>query len=140
VSDSITYREQEEEIASYSCHRGPDDGEIRWSDSTRNIFNFIRAQSKPYAGSYTYFSGKKIYVMRARPRYDYSKYKGRIAGKVVSRDLDTNSVIILTGDGGIEVVEIRIDDREKLSPAEIFNSVRERCKSRSEAYLDTIGF
>jgi hypothetical protein len=31
-------------------------------------------------------------------------------------------------------------DNEKQSPCEIFTSVRERCKTRSEAYWDAINF
>lgn len=140
VNDSITFRNQNEAYATYACHRGPADGEINWADNTLSVFNFIRAQSKPYQGAFTYFKGKKITLWRVSPRLDYKNYKGRIPGKIVTRDMDTGKVVILTGDGGLEVIEAQEHGQPQRSPVQIFNSVRNKCVSRTEAYLDAIGF
>jgi methionyl-tRNA formyltransferase len=140
LSNSIGFIEQDDKNASYSCHRGPDDGEVDWKKDTLSVFNFIRAQSKPYKGAYTYYKGKKITIWCARPRYDYKKYKGRIAGKVVTREMETGNVVILTRDGGIEIITAQEHGGAPHPPVKIFDSVREKCKSRCEAYLDSIGW
>jgi len=51
---------------SYCAQRIPEDGKINWSKSAVQIYNFIRAQSHPYPGSFTMFKGKKLYLWRAR--------------------------------------------------------------------------
>ena len=37
IAKKITFVEQNDSIASYTCHRGPDDGEIDWSQSSKDI-------------------------------------------------------------------------------------------------------
>jgi len=46
----------------------------------------------------------------------------------------------LTKDGGIEVVEASyVDADATMPPFKIFNSIRDRCKLKIEAYADAIG-
>lgn len=45
--------------------RTPLDGEIDWSLSSQQIKDFIRAQTKPYPGAFTYINGKKIIIWDA---------------------------------------------------------------------------
>ncbi len=137
---NISFKKQNESLATFACHRGPDDGEINWNKSTKYLFNFIRGQSKPYSGAFTYFKGKKIKIWRTKPRYEFSKYVGRISGKIVKRDLIKKTVCILTSDSALEIIECGYDNTDISSPIHIFDSVRERCKLRLEAYLDNINF
>lgn len=139
--DAIEFTVQDHTIATYGCHRGPDDGEINWSDETYKIFNFIRGQSRPYSGAFTYFNGKRIWIHRAKRRNEFKNYAGRIFGKVVHRDLDTGSVIILTKDSAVEILEAEVQIDSELRPVvpcDVFSTVRSRCKSRVETYLDLI--
>ncbi|MGD1845983.1 MAG: methionyl-tRNA formyltransferase [Salibacteraceae bacterium] len=126
--------------ASYTCHRGPEDGEIDWTQTTREVFNFIRAQSAPYPGAYTYFRGEKVHLWRVQPAPELSNYIGRIPGKVVERDSENRQVVILTQDSGIRVLEAACKVKDLHDPYLIFNSVRHKCKDRVNAYLDKIGY
>jgi len=140
--DEIIFREQDHGLATYACHRGPEDGEVNWNDSTRNIFNFIRGQSKPLHGAYTFFQGKKIILWRVKPREDFSNYEGRIYGKVVQRDTTTGSIVILTRDSGIEIVEAELighNTTEIQRPIAIFSTIRARCTSAVEAFMFNAG-
>jgi len=139
LKNEIKFIPQNETEATYTCHRGPNDGEIDWNNKTKDIFNFIRAQSKPYQGAYTYFKGKKIKIWRAKPRYDLENYIGRIEGKVIERNLEKKTVSILTKDSGIEILEAENSEGET-NLLKLFSSVRDRCKSKVEAYMDFIGF
>ncbi|MFN4083078.1 MAG: methionyl-tRNA formyltransferase [Bacteroidia bacterium] len=45
--------------------RKPEDGIIDWTKSTKEIKDFIRAQTKPYPGAYTIINGKKVTIWDA---------------------------------------------------------------------------
>lgn len=137
LSNDISFIAQDNTKASYTCNRSPEDGEINWNQTTKTIFNFIRAQSKPYQGAFTFYNGEKVTLWKVRPREDLSNYIGRIPGKVVERNKDKKSVIILTKDSGIEILEAENDNKNK-DILKIFHSVRKKCKSASEAYIEII--
>jgi len=135
ATDRVGFLPQDETLATYSCHRGPEDAEIDWHRTTKEVFNFIRAQSRPLYGAFTYFQGRKVTIWRARPRPDFAAYEGRICGKVVQRGGKSTSAIILTRDSALEVIEAAWapPQDQEASPSEIFSSVRMRCMSAAEA-------
>ena len=90
----------------WTCHRGPEDGEIDWHKTTWEIHNFVRGQSFPFPGAFTYYKGEKLYIWKARIVENAPKYVGRIPGKVVQINDDPGSVCVLTGDGILEVEEV----------------------------------
>jgi len=45
--------------------RAADDGEIDWSKSSADIYNFIRALTSPYPGAFGYIKGQKIIILDA---------------------------------------------------------------------------
>ena len=139
TNKKINFIEQDHSQATYTCHRGPDDGEINWNNSTKDVFNFIRAQSKPYGGAFTYFDNEKVTTWRAKPRYDYNNYStGKIPGKVAYRNKQTGCVIILTQDGGIELLDVEKNNQKKNTPFAIFNSLRKTCQSKIEAFMNKL--
>jgi len=50
--------------------RRPEDGEINWGWSAFEIYNFIRAQTKPYPGAFTFFANEKLIIWEAKI-YDF---------------------------------------------------------------------
>lgn len=51
--------------ATYFPLRKPEDGLIDWSWDAKRIRNFIRAQTRPYPGAFTYIEGKKVTIWDA---------------------------------------------------------------------------
>ena len=51
---------------SYNPQRKPSDGKINWKWTSSYIERFIRAQTKPYPGAYTYINKKKFYIFKGR--------------------------------------------------------------------------
>lgn len=45
--------------------RIPDDGEIDWSWPAQRVHDFIRAQTRPYPGAFTFLGSERIFVWRA---------------------------------------------------------------------------
>jgi len=58
----IQRHKQKHSEATYYPKRTPKDGEIDWSWDNDRINRFIRAQTRPYPGAYTFINGKKITI------------------------------------------------------------------------------
>ena len=56
---------QDHSKATYTTRRYPQDGRIDWNKPSREVYNFIRAQSRPYPGAFIMHEGKKMIVWRA---------------------------------------------------------------------------
>jgi methionyl-tRNA formyltransferase len=53
--------------------RTPKDGEIDFNRSSLEVYNFIRALTKPYPGAFTYVNGKKIVIYKIEIVMDESR-------------------------------------------------------------------
>lgn len=58
--------EQKHDDASYCAQRLPTDGNIDWRRSAYDVYNFIRAQSEPYPGSFTYLDAMQVKIWKAK--------------------------------------------------------------------------
>jgi methionyl-tRNA formyltransferase len=56
---------QDHSAATQFPQRKPEDGLIDWDKSAEEIRNFIRAQTKPYPGAFTFLNGKKVVIWDA---------------------------------------------------------------------------
>ena len=45
--------------------RKPEDSRINWNKNTLEIYNWIRAQTHPFPGAFTFFKDKKLYIWKA---------------------------------------------------------------------------
>jgi methionyl-tRNA formyltransferase len=61
-SKQLTFTEQDEHKATFFGKRTPEDGLIDWSWQKERIFNWIRAQSYPYPGAFTFYEDNKIII------------------------------------------------------------------------------
>ena len=134
--DELQFISQDNNKATYSCHFGPDDAEIDWNSNSLEIFNLIRSQSKPYNGAYTFFNNEKVFIYRSRIVERCRNYKGRIPGKVVERSSNKKTVIILTKDSALEILEAETTNEN--NPVNIFNSIRKKCTCETEAIMNIL--
>jgi len=103
LDDSIEYTQQEGEPTYYS-KRTPDDGAIHWHDSTRDIYNLVRAVAAPYPGAFTEVEGERVFVWEATP---FSTDFGFDAteGEIVQVFETTGEFVVRTGDGTLLVTD-----------------------------------
>jgi methionyl-tRNA formyltransferase len=100
LSCSIKPVEQNHELATYCTQRFPSDGNINWNEHARDIYNFIRAQSDPYPGAFTYFEGRELKIWKARLfRHAYLGTPGQIAR------IASDGVYIVCGDDRAVILE-----------------------------------
>jgi len=62
---SVVMIEQDETKRRVFPQRKPEDGLIDWTWDNKRIKDFIRAQTKPYPGAFTYIEGKKVMIWDA---------------------------------------------------------------------------
>jgi methionyl-tRNA formyltransferase len=87
---------QDAESARYLPQRLPEDGAIDWSRDTKQIFNFIRALSRPYPGAFCDCLGGRLTIWHARP-FEITEMPGQI-GEVVAL-YHSGAFLVRTGDG-----------------------------------------
>jgi methionyl-tRNA formyltransferase len=90
---------QDEAQATYFGGRKPEDGRIDWAQTSRQIFNLIRAVTDPYPGAFTEVGGARLMVWWAEP--DSPAVRGRrgVPGEVLS----AAPLVVATADGALEL-------------------------------------
>jgi len=81
---------QDKSCVTYCAQRFPADGNVDWSKPAKCVFNFIRAQSEPYPGAFTWLGHEKMNIWRAA--VFNKKYYGT-PGQVARIDADGVYVI-----------------------------------------------
>lgn len=107
--------------------RLPEDSQINWNESARNISRLIRASSEPYQGAFSFLNGEKIIIWKAA-EYNYGEEFLAVAGHVVGIQKDTKSIRVACGEGMLEIIEIEYKGA-RMAPAEFIKSIRIRFKS-----------
>ena len=102
---------QNDEEASYTLKRSPEDGLIDWNQSIKDIHLFIRAISKPYPGAFSMYDGKsKIVIYRAEvlENKKYIGFNGQIA------ELRKDGFDVVCKDGLLRVTDYENVDNVKM--------------------------
>lgn len=92
---------QDETQATYFGGRTPEDGRINWSQSSRQIFNLIRAVTDPYPGAFTEYGGARLMVWWAEADSPATAGRRGQPGEVLSRE----PLLVATGDGALELTK-----------------------------------
>ncbi len=106
LNRSNKFKVQDEKKRVVYPQRSPEDGLINWNWDSRQVWNFVRAQTNPYPGAFFYFGKKKISIIAGRYHQDFSN-KGLVVGEIVS--INSESVKIKCGKGAFEIQEYRIN-------------------------------
>lgn len=105
VSGSIKVYPQNQHLATYVSLRRPEDGQIDWQQPAVTVYNFIRAQTRPYPGAFTFLpDGKKLTIWRAE-LFPFPYYG--IPGLVAQHH--GAGQVIICGDGAIVAIEYEIE-------------------------------
>ncbi len=87
--------------------RAPADGIIDWETRAPYLHDWVRAQTRPYPGAFTYLGDAKVVVWRARP---VELWTSEAAGTVVAAD--PAGPVVACGDGALLLEEIETDAGE----------------------------
>lgn len=97
---------QRKENVSYGAKRTNEDGKINWEKTAWEIYNFIRAQSKPYPGAYAFYQSQLVRIWKA----DIFPYMIQgTPGQVGMINRERNEVVVVCGnDTGIVLHELEV--------------------------------
>jgi methionyl-tRNA formyltransferase len=93
---------QDDGRASSWPKRVPTDGIIDWETRAPYLYDWVRAQTRPYPGAFTWFGDDKIVVWRARA---VELHVEAPAGLIVSDSAD--GVIVACGEGGLVLEDVQ---------------------------------
>lgn len=112
VNGTLKLEKQDDSKATYCLKRTPEDGQIDWTQSGKDIMRIIRAISHPYPGAFSYYDKEhKIIIWRAHIE-ENKKYYG-FPGQIAEIHSDGKMVIITT-DGLLVIDECENIDKVKL--------------------------
>lgn len=90
----------------YCGARGPGDERIDWSQSSRDIFNFIRALDEPGPVALSSCDGRELRIHKSRYIAEAPAYKG-FPGQLLSET--DRGFLVKTGDTFLEIYDIETD-------------------------------
>lgn len=110
LSGKICPVEQKPEKVSYGSMRVAEDGNIDWSRTANEVYNFIRAQSKPYPGAFTYYKKRKIIIWKSKI---FPHMIQGSPGQIGIIDTASKSVVVVCGENsGIVLEQIEKEGKE----------------------------
>ena len=83
--------------------RGKEDGRIDWRMSSRNIYNLVRALSRPYVGAHFIHNNDEYKVWKVKEVFE-DGYENIEPGKII-RVISNNTFVVKAGENLIEVLE-----------------------------------
>jgi methionyl-tRNA formyltransferase len=117
---TISSSQQDSTKATFFPKRTPNDGEINWSWQKERIYNWVRAQCKPYPGAFTFYKDYKIVIHRIE--YDDFGYHDKVPnGTILNHDQD---VIIKTPNGAVRLKDFEIEQNIYIEKGETFHNGR----------------
>jgi methionyl-tRNA formyltransferase len=110
-----TFTAQDESRRRVTPQRSPADGEIDWAAPARRVYDFVRAQTRPYPGAFTHLAGEQVVVWRAR--LSEMRRRHESPGTVEPRPPDgADAFGVWCGDGRLLLVqEIGLADGQSAS-------------------------
>lgn len=139
---------QDETMRRIMPQRHPEDGEIDWNWSALQIYNFIRAQTRPYPGAFTFYKNEKRIVWEAK-LFDYFPsthvYKSTRGGEIleVIREGPLQGILVATANGDMPLLITLLGNQQsdliagidylnqtKIERGSMFNSHRARVCNR----------
>jgi methionyl-tRNA formyltransferase len=100
-ADDVVFKIQDETKATYWRKRGVRDGEIDWRMSSGNIYNLVRALSKPYLGAHFSHKGHMIKVWKCS--VENCEMPNAEPGKIL--DVSGSTIVVKSGDRAVALIE-----------------------------------
>jgi methionyl-tRNA formyltransferase len=109
-SRDVPRKSQNEADATWWPRRRPHHGLIDWTREPMSVYNWIRGQSRPYPGAYSYLNNRKVTVWGARPPTGGRTFVK--PGEIVS--VDGEAVTVGVWEGVVELIEVQVEDEEQV--------------------------
>jgi methionyl-tRNA formyltransferase len=110
--------QQDNSKATFYGKRTPTDGAINWNWQKERIYNWVRAQAKPYPGAFSFYRGIKVIINAVE--YDELGYSYKDPnGKII--EVENSFPIVKTTNGAIKLLDFKTE-APKFMKGEIFHA------------------
>jgi len=113
-------------LGSILPRRKPKDGLIDWKNTSIDLYNFIRAQTRPYPGAFSFIDNSKYYIHQSAlfPKLtdDSPFVSGEIIGPIYSTVIDACGVLVKCEGSFLLILEIE-DEKGNVIKGEILNEL-----------------
>lgn len=108
---------QDDSQATWWPKRDPHHGLIDWTREPIEVYNWIRAQTDPYPGAYTFLDGRKVTIWAAEPPTGSLRFckPGEILGR------SENSLEVGTWEGSIRLTSLQVEEDAQISADELID-------------------
>ncbi len=109
-------RERQLDVAQYRIYpqRKKEEGRIDWTENARNIYNFVRAQTRPYPGAFSTYEGYIVSIWKCRivEIEDNNDPAGLIVN--IMEKNEGKYPVVATGEQGygLEIIDYSIQDEK----------------------------
>ncbi|HEY3279489.1 MAG TPA: methionyl-tRNA formyltransferase [Gemmatimonadales bacterium] len=93
--------------------RRPQDGRIDWTATSAQVYDFVRALTRPYPGAFSWLDGQRWTVWRVARLPAAASARatpGAILGPVISPDEAACGQVVACGDGAVVILELEAAD------------------------------
>lgn len=108
--------------------RSPEDGVIDWTLPARRVYDFIRAQTRPYPGAFTHHAGRKLTVWSAELPARVAGGRAEAPGQWL--DAGEGGILVACGDGTELLVTSVGCAGDEAKPAQDYAKDRGSCDLR----------
>jgi methionyl-tRNA formyltransferase len=116
AAGTIVPEKQDNSRATYAPLLKKEDGLIRWDEAASAIHNRIRGM-QPWPGGHTFFRGRALEIWKSRER----AHAGEAAP---GRFLSLKPPVVACGSGALELVEVQMEGRKRVSGSDFVNGQR----------------
>ena len=109
---TATFKKQKETTTEYAKMLTKDMGRIDWEKSAIEIERWIRGLNS-WPGAYTYLRDKEIKIWRGRVVENCANQGSYLPGEIIR--VDKSTTIIQTGKGQLEILEIQLSGKKKMT-------------------------
>jgi methionyl-tRNA formyltransferase len=111
-------RPQDHAAATYCPRRRPGDNEINWQRPARQVYDLIRAITRPYPGAFTWLGDRRVTVWSAG---GVEAAGAGVPGEVVR--VDAGGVAVATGEGVVILSVVQVEGDAPRPAAEVLDRV-----------------
>jgi methionyl-tRNA formyltransferase len=106
-NENLVFIKQDEYKATWFGKRTPADGHINWNWHKERIYNWVRAQAKPYPGAFAFYRNEKVIIHKIEfSEYGFSYDDPN--GKILQGGAEP---VIKTSNGAVKLLDIETINR-----------------------------
>ena len=122
INGDIVKINQDHSKATYNRKRNLSDNLIDWYSSAIQIYNMIRALSKPYPGAYTFLNQRKLIIWKTSLIEDINIEIVKVPGSIIEIIIN-KGVVVHTYEGSILIEKVQYENDEQKVASEVLNSL-----------------